>query len=399
MKLCELLPWTEFLDVHIKKDPGLFPIYISNHYKIPFEIAYIHGNNKSTKISNLDNGIIKPLRPIIKHRIIKLFDLRRILFLFPLILYVFKNRKTNTHYLLFHTTENSFALIFFIKLFNPHAKIWLKLDANLEGLKNFLDNINKKNTFKEKLLFTRYRHLLSKIDLISTETQCTYDILKEDSFFNTLNIHIIPNGIEKNTANKEIDKQKIIISVARYGTYQKNTELLLNVLSRLELKDWQVFLIGPIETAEQNFQSKIDVFFENFPELKQKINFIGNINDKQIINNYYEKAQVFVLPSRFESFGIATLEALSYGDFVILTDVGAARDFITNDEVGYILPESEQNKQNEEIIENTLVNKLQEIIDGKMNVEKKSDFRVNYFKQYSMDNIVQTPAIKDWITK
>ena len=399
-KFVELLPWTEFLDVHLKKDPVLFPCYIAKHFKIPFEIVFIRGNKQSTKITNLPfNGKIIGLHPTLKKRITKLTDLRRIFFLFPLIKYIIKNRNFVSHYMLFHLTDNSFTLAYFIKLFSPNAKIWLKLDASIEGLKDFLILISKNSTIKQRIISNRYKKILSKIDLISTETRCTYDLLKENPFTESLNIQIIPNGLEEKKSEKPNVKQNLIISVARFGTYQKNTELLLNALAKVSLGTWKVFLIGPIETKEQNFQKIIDVFFDKNPDLKEKIIFTGNINNSELIDEYYEKAKIFILPSRFESFGIAILEALSKGDYLILSDVGAARDLVKNEDFGYILPESEQNKQNEKIIEQAIIVRLQAIIDKKFNIEKNINKRIDFAKQYSMDSIVQSIAIKEWVTK
>jgi len=48
-KLVLLLPWTELLDVHLLKDPGVFPAYLSSEYNIPCDIVFApNGNLQNT---------------------------------------------------------------------------------------------------------------------------------------------------------------------------------------------------------------------------------------------------------------------------------------------------------------------------------------------------------------
>lgn len=48
----------------------------------------------------------------------------------------------------------------------------------------------------------------------------------------------------------------------------------------------------------------------------------GNIEDKNLLYDYYNKAKVFLFTSRRESFGIVLVEALRFGDCIITADVG-----------------------------------------------------------------------------
>lgn len=50
----------------------------------------------------------------------------------------------------------------------------------------------------------------------------------------------------------------------------------------------------------------------------------------------YEASDVFVFPSRYETYGLVTVEALSHGTPVIATPVGVAPELIQNGENGYI---------------------------------------------------------------
>jgi glycosyltransferase involved in cell wall biosynthesis len=150
------------------------------------------------------------------------------------------------------------------------------------------------------------------------------------------------------------EKENIIITVGRLGTYPKNTEMLLKAAEHIEFKDWKIVLIGPIETTENNFQKTVDNFYLSNPMLKNHVFFIGAVYNKKELWEWYNRAKIFILTSIYESFGIVLTEALFFRNYIISTDVGSASDLI---KMGYgqIIP------QDDPIY---LSNVLQKIIDG-----------------------------------
>ena len=62
-----------------------------------------------------------------------------------------------------------------------------------------------------------------------------------------------------------------MITVGRLGTYQKNTEMLLNALDLMELRDWKVYLIGSISEDLDFFEG----FFYEKPVKKESV-FCGS---------------------------------------------------------------------------------------------------------------------------
>ena len=55
---------------------------------------------------------------------------------------------------------------------------------------------------------------------------------------------------------------------------------------------------------------------------------------------YYNAADVLVMPSHYESFGLVGLEALACGRPVVSTPVGAAEDLIRNGQTGRIVADA-----------------------------------------------------------
>ena len=61
---------------------------------------------------------------------------------------------------------------------------------------------------------------------------------------------------------------------------------------------------------------------------KQNVHFLGAINNKEL-SGYYQKMDVFVLPSLIEAWGLVVEEALNNGLPVIVSDrVGCAEEII-----------------------------------------------------------------------
>ena len=50
---------------------------------------------------------------------------------------------------------------------------------------------------------------------------------------------------------------------------------------------------------------------------------------------YYSAADVCIVPSYYESFGLVALEALACGTPIVATDVGDLKNIIRQEETGY----------------------------------------------------------------
>ncbi len=67
------------------------------------------------------------------------------------------------------------------------------------------------------------------------------------------------------------------------------------------------------------------------------VTFTGSVDQEQL-PDYYNAADVFVLPSWYESFGLAALEAMSCGTPVIVSRVGGLTTFVEHGKTGYLVP-------------------------------------------------------------
>ena len=70
--------------------------------------------------------------------------------------------------------------------------------------------------------------------------------------------------------------------------------------------------------------------------VRARVKFIGTVAH-EMLPDYYRAADVCVVPSHYESFGLVALEALASGTPVAATDVGIMRRVIRDGENGFLL--------------------------------------------------------------
>ncbi|RRQ45849.1 glycosyltransferase [Chryseobacterium sp. SC28] len=193
------------------------------------------------------------------------------------------------------------------------------------------------NTDLSTVKFKFFRKwVISKINLFTVETSCDFNIIKSLKDYQNINLQLMPNGFFDGGKTIDISpkKEKIILTVGRLGTAQKNTEFLLEAFAAFAKTDpeWQLYLVGSIE---ESFQPQIEKFYSKNPALKARVVFTGAITDREIIGEYYRKSAVFILTSRAEGSPLVVPEALSAGCFHLLSDrINLKDDIICNGRFG-----------------------------------------------------------------
>ena len=239
-------------------------------------------------------------------------------------------RKIDVLYLL-HISPDSMYKMLAYRLGGGKGKIYLKLDLGIYA-KEGKDLLKWENMS----LFLKTVHFFFKPlpDVYTVETKRSYERLR-NSYYGDLiekgKLFRLPNGFDPEildeigvTRRAVSEKEKVMITVGRLGTHQKNTELLLDVLSKVDLQDWKFYCIGPIEDS---FKGEIERFYSEHPKKKDSVIFTGMISQKEKFE-YYDKARVFVLTSRHEGFAFALVEAAYIKNYIVSTDVGGAEDVL-----------------------------------------------------------------------
>jgi len=98
--------------------------------------------------------------------------------------------------------------------------------------------------------------------------------------------------------------------------------------------------------------------------LKEKITFLGNIEDREQLYNLYNRAKIFVMTSNFESFGLVMVEAGYFGNYILTTNVISAMDITDNEKCGDVVPIGDVE---------TFARKLQYAIDHPEYIKEKAE--------------------------
>ncbi len=254
--------------------------------------------------------------------------------------YLFTESKKIEVLNLFHFKRGNVLYLLVYKILNPKGQAYVKLDIDLMFFRRINNFFYSNYTIKHYLLKLLTQIHFKLTDLFSIETEeareyilKVYPELKEK-------LICIPNGIDDHLISRCIprknfnQKENVIITVGRIGTEQKNTELFLETIRLTDLKDWKVYIVGPID---ETFKDYLSGFFDNNPGLKAQIFFTGNINDRKELYAFYNRAKIFCMTSRFEGFPIAFAEASYFGNYIITTPVSSSSYVTDNGRLGQIV--------------------------------------------------------------
>ena len=111
------------------------------------------------------------------------------------------------------------------------------------------------------------------------------------------------------------------MNVGHIGPARKN---ILNLIHALKNIDHPAVIIGKITDSPYSKQC-----IEEAKKSKNILIIPGIDNNSELLASAYAAANVFVLPSLFETPGIAALEAALAGSKIVITPHGGTKDYFT----------------------------------------------------------------------
>ncbi|WP_295916154.1 glycosyltransferase family 4 protein [uncultured Anaerovibrio sp.] len=195
----------------------------------------------------------------------------------------------------------------------------------------------------------RYRNWLC--DSIIAISQSVYD----DIVFygaDRNKVHLVYNAIDieqfQSVEHKSRHSPFTIGNVARIDAYKKGQDLLLDamVLIKDRCNFRCIFAGAPSKRNEAEFLMLQERAKREFQDDGCEVNFIGSISD---VPGFLKSIDLFVLPSRFEGFGISLIEAMCMGIPCISSNIDGPREIIGNNERGYLFESESPEKLSEKI--------------------------------------------------
>lgn len=175
-------------------------------------------------------------------------------------------------------------------------------------------------------------------------TSPSLDVLeKVKEFYNIELPHakVIPNPVALVPKNKQwrlANKNAYMLFVGRFDSV-KGGDLIIdsfNIVAQAD-KDIELYFVGPdrgytVDGVELSIDEYIARNVRN-ESIRKRIKFLGHCDSEQI-STLRQKARVTVCCSRYESFSLSLLEALSAGCPTVATAVGGMKEIITDNHNG-----------------------------------------------------------------
>ena len=180
-------------------------------------------------------------------------------------------------------------------------------------------------------------------------------------------VHHVGAGINIDVKQiKHLPKNNNKILFIGRDFYRKGGDLVYNAFNILKQeynKDAELYIIGPKEWPLENKAEGVE--------------FLGDISYDELIY-YFNKCDIFCMPSRFEAYGLVFIEALVYGLPCIARNEFAMKEFIKDGYNGYLIDEDNENE---------LAIKMNNLLNNSEIKQNVLDKREEYIKEYSWDTV------------
>jgi len=115
---------------------------------------------------------------------------------------------------------------------------------------------------------------------------------------------------------------------------RKGYDVLVEALAQLKDRDWQLAIVGDPTRSPDTVKRLVQAIVRC--RLIDRIELMGPVTQEHLAE-FYATADLFVLPSRFEGYGMAYAEAIAHGVPVVATHAGAIPDTVPGD-AGILVP-------------------------------------------------------------
>jgi D-inositol-3-phosphate glycosyltransferase len=158
-------------------------------------------------------------------------------------------------------------------------------------------------------------------------------------------VMVIPLGVDldrfrpaaKNLAREALGlkDERLVLFVGRIEPL-KGVDILIDAAALLDSDvDCSVLIVGGDESSELQVQQLQDLARDR--GISHRVAFVGAVDHEQL-PLYYNAADVCVVPSHYESFGLVAIEAMASGVPVVASRVGGLTGTVKDGETGYLIP-------------------------------------------------------------
>jgi glycosyltransferase involved in cell wall biosynthesis len=185
----------------------------------------------------------------------------------------------------------------------------------------------------------------------------------------------VPNEIKERLDN--IRNKKVLLYVGKLEE-RRNIKFLFNVFYKLRKLNEDVSLL----VVGDGKQDDVEAYFMYAKQLgiEHDINHIKKVSQEHL-KYIYEKADVFLLPTKYDPFGMVLLESMYFGVPIVSSVNGGAVTIIDNETNGFII---------ETFDEDVWVNKISLLLENEsLKAQFSNNGKKNIRKNYIWDVIAE----------
>ena len=256
---------------------------------------------------------------------------------------------------LVHITGNSSHVADIVTVQFSHAR-WERERHRLNLEWNFRRIVQEIQMFNDLIWEWVVFRTLGRKDFIALSDTVADDLRK---YYGTRKIHVIPHGVNleefqpspetRKEVRKEMDAKDEETVILFVGTFErKGLFTLLPALRNLRNQEFKKPFVlwvvgdGPLEKAKAAVHRL---------GLENKVKFTGHRKD---VNRFFQGADVFILPSLYDPFGLVGIEALATGLPSIVSEASGVKKLIKDGYNGFTIRDADSVDQVTEALDRLL---------------------------------------------
>lgn len=196
--------------------------------------------------------------------------------------------------------------------------------------------------------------------------------------FTSLQQHEISKALLTKEEQQKLRQQlnlpqtNIVVAVGQF-IERKGFDILIRNADHFT-ENTKIYLIGDQPTQEY-------LEMKHRYDHTDKVEFLG-FKSKQELMQYYQAADVFVLPTREDIWGLVVNEAMTQGAPVVTTtQCVAGQELIENDVNGYLVDVND---------EQTLINKINLLLNNPEKIQQMSENNLKKIQTYTLENMAKS---------
>ncbi len=177
----------------------------------------------------------------------------------------------------------------------------------------------------EKWSYSRYKRILCISEMTSKSLTSWMPSIKPK-------LKVVYGGIIINEVQRNKEPMYDAVLVGSLRGKEKGVDIFIKSIKAIENHINKAAIVG-----DGMLMDELKALRDSL-NLRDKIDFIGNTDN---VNQYLSNSRIFVLPSRWEGFGLAILEAMAAKLPVVASNVGGIPEIITSGQDGILVPKED----------------------------------------------------------